>query len=68
MCGIAGYIGKKNLKHTKEKSQVLKKFMKFRGPDGYGTFQKKISKIFILNFFILDYLLLIQRLDQINPS
>ncbi len=61
MCGIAGYIGKKNLKHTKEKSQVLKKFMKFRGPDGYGTFQKKISKNFHFKFFH-------SRLSIIDPK
>jgi asparagine synthase (glutamine-hydrolysing) len=50
MCGIAGYLSNQDLVVKKKDLTDLMNEMKYRGPDGNGTFKIKISKKF-LSFF-----------------
>ena len=42
MCGVAGYFGKVNFVNKKKNFDKIIKIMRFRGPDGTGSFEKKI--------------------------
>jgi len=60
MCGIAGYFCNQDLVSKKKDLTDLMNTMKYRGPDGNGTFKIKISKKF-LSFFH-------SRLSIIDPN
>ena len=51
MCGVAGYFGKVNFVNKKKHFDKIIKIMRFRGPDGTGSFEKKFDKKVFLKIF-----------------
>ena len=50
MCGISGFIGKKNLSPSKKKIFKTLNLMRNRGMDDFGAYERNITDKVKLNF------------------
>ena len=61
MCGIAGFLGKKNFSPKKNKIKKILKIMKNRGPDSSGYYERELNEKYSLSLFH-------SRLSVIDPE